>query len=130
MGTFWLVVLGMVAGAGAGVLAGLIGIGASIVIVPVVFYGLVEAGTSADQAAHRRGKIADPERRVCRARDNRSPPFSPARSVPRRRWSRGRRIEQTGPRRASFFAGSLAGQRQIETGPQRAGSWARVMHRR
>jgi hypothetical protein len=30
----------------------LIGIGGGIVIVPVVFYGLVETGTSADQAAH------------------------------------------------------------------------------
>ena len=52
MGTFWLVLLGMVSGAGAGLLAGLIGIGGGIVIVPVVFYGLVETGTSADQAAH------------------------------------------------------------------------------
>ena len=33
-------------------LAGLIGIGGGIVIVPVVFYGLVETGTPADQAAH------------------------------------------------------------------------------
>ena len=41
-----------VSGAGAGLLAGLIGIGGGIVIVPVVFYGLVETGTSADQAAH------------------------------------------------------------------------------
>jgi uncharacterized protein len=30
----------------------LIGIGGGIVIVPVVFYGLVETGTPADQAAH------------------------------------------------------------------------------
>ncbi|MGA7263697.1 MAG: sulfite exporter TauE/SafE family protein [Stellaceae bacterium] len=52
MGTFWLVLLGAVSGAGAGLLAGLIGIGGGIVIVPVVFYGLVETGTSADQAAH------------------------------------------------------------------------------
>lgn len=52
MSTFWLVLLGMVSGAGAGLLAGLIGIGGGIVIVPVVFYGLVETGTSADQAAH------------------------------------------------------------------------------
>ena len=34
----------MASGAGAGLLAGLIGIGGGIVIVPVVFYGLVEAG--------------------------------------------------------------------------------------
>jgi uncharacterized membrane protein YfcA len=52
MSTFWLILLGMVSGAGAGLLAGLIGIGGGIVIVPVVFYGLVEAGTPADQAAH------------------------------------------------------------------------------
>ena len=52
MSTFWLVLLGMVSGAGAGLLAGLIGIGGGIVIVPVVFYGLVETGISADQAAH------------------------------------------------------------------------------
>jgi uncharacterized membrane protein YfcA len=42
----------MVSGAGAGLLAGLIGIGGGIVVVPVVFYGLVEAGTPVDQAAH------------------------------------------------------------------------------
>jgi uncharacterized membrane protein YfcA len=52
MSTFWLVLLGMGSGAGAGLLAGLIGIGGGIVIVPVIFYGLVETGTSADQAAH------------------------------------------------------------------------------
>lgn len=52
MDTFWLVLLGAVSGAGAGLLAGLIGIGGGIVIVPVVFYGLIEAGTPADQAAH------------------------------------------------------------------------------
>jgi uncharacterized membrane protein YfcA len=52
VGTFWLVLLGMVSGAGAGLLAGLIGIGGGIVVVPIVFYGLVGAGTPADQAAH------------------------------------------------------------------------------
>jgi uncharacterized membrane protein YfcA len=52
MSTFWLVVLGTVSGAGAGLLAGLIGIGGGIVIVPVIFYGLVETGAPADQAAH------------------------------------------------------------------------------
>ena len=52
MSTFWLVVLGMVSGTAAGLLAGLIGFGGGVVIVPVVFYGLVEAGTPADQAAH------------------------------------------------------------------------------
>ena len=39
---------GRVSGAGAGLLAGLIG----IVVVPVVYYGLVTTGTPADQAAH------------------------------------------------------------------------------
>ncbi len=47
-----LVCLGVVAGAGAGFLAGLIGIGGGIVVVPVVYYGLVTAGVSADAAAH------------------------------------------------------------------------------
>jgi uncharacterized membrane protein YfcA len=52
MGSFWLVLLGMVSGTVAGLLAGLIGFGGGVVIVPVVFYGLLEAGTPADQAAH------------------------------------------------------------------------------
>jgi uncharacterized membrane protein YfcA len=52
MSTFWLILLGVFSGAGAGLLAGLIGIGGGIVVVPVVFYGLIEAGTPADQAAH------------------------------------------------------------------------------
>src|SRR5215813_5963086 len=52
MSTFWLVLLGTVSGGAAGLLAGLIGFGGGVVIVPVVFYGLVEAGTPADQAAH------------------------------------------------------------------------------
>lgn len=47
-----LIFLGLMAGAGAGFLAGLIGIGGGIVVVPVVYYGLVSAGASADQAAH------------------------------------------------------------------------------
>jgi uncharacterized membrane protein YfcA len=46
----------MGSGAGAGLLAGLIGIGGGIVIVPVVFYGLIETGTSADRAAHVAGR--------------------------------------------------------------------------
>jgi uncharacterized protein len=50
--TFWLVFLGTVSGTAAGLLAGLIGFGGGVVIVPVVFYGLVGAGTPADQAAH------------------------------------------------------------------------------
>jgi uncharacterized membrane protein YfcA len=52
VGTFWLVLLGAASGAGAGLLAGLIGIGGGVVIVPVVFYGLIEGDTPADQAAH------------------------------------------------------------------------------
>lgn len=52
MSGFWLVCLGLVSGAGAGLLAGLIGIGGGIVIVPVMYYGLLSAGASADQAAH------------------------------------------------------------------------------
>src|SRR5262249_46888058 len=52
MSALWLVCLGLVSGAGAGLLAGLIGIGGGIVIVPVMYYGLLSAGASADQAAH------------------------------------------------------------------------------
>ena len=47
-----LISLGLVAGAGAGLLAGLIGIGGGIVVVPVIFYGLVDSGVSKDQAVH------------------------------------------------------------------------------
>lgn len=47
-----LIVLGAISGVGAGLLAGLIGIGGGIVVVPVVYYGLVARGTAADQAAH------------------------------------------------------------------------------
>lgn len=47
-----MVCLGLLAGAGAGFLAGLIGIGGGIVIVPVVYYGLVTSGVSANEAAH------------------------------------------------------------------------------
>jgi uncharacterized protein len=47
-----LLLLGSLAGAGAGLLAGLIGIGGGIVVVPVVFYGLTASGVSADAAAH------------------------------------------------------------------------------
>jgi hypothetical protein len=52
MSTFWLILLSVFSGAGAGLLARLIGIGGGIVVVPVVFYGLIDAGTPADQAAH------------------------------------------------------------------------------
>lgn len=47
-----LICLGLIAGAGAGFLAGLIGIGGGIVVVPVAYYGLVSAGVSANDAAH------------------------------------------------------------------------------
>src|SRR5207248_1041175 len=47
-----LIALGLTAGAGAGFLAGLIGIGGGIVVVPVVYYGLVSSGVATDQAAH------------------------------------------------------------------------------
>jgi uncharacterized membrane protein YfcA len=50
--TFTLLLLGSVAGVGAGLLAGLIGIGGGIVVVPVVFYGLTASGVPADAAAH------------------------------------------------------------------------------
>lgn len=47
-----LLLLGLLAGTGAGLLAGLIGIGGGIVVVPVVYYGLLHSGISVDQAAH------------------------------------------------------------------------------
>jgi len=52
MSVAWLICLGLVSGTGAGLLAGLIGIGGGIVIVPVMYYGLLGAGAPADQAAH------------------------------------------------------------------------------
>jgi len=52
MSALWLVLLGSIAGAAAGLLAGLIGIGGGIVVVPVVYYGLLAGGTAPDQAAH------------------------------------------------------------------------------
>src|SRR5438876_4954423 len=48
----WLMGVGAISAAGAGLLAGLIGIGGGIVVVPVVYYGLIASGTSADQTAH------------------------------------------------------------------------------
>jgi uncharacterized membrane protein YfcA len=47
-----LLLLGVLAGTGAGLLAGLIGIGGGIVVVPAVYYGLIHSGFSADVAAH------------------------------------------------------------------------------
>ena len=52
MSVLWLVCLGLISGAGAGLLAGLIGIGGGVVIVPVIYYGLTGAGAAPDQAAH------------------------------------------------------------------------------
>jgi uncharacterized membrane protein YfcA len=52
MQIYWLVMVGAISGAAAGLLAGLIGIGGGIVVVPVVYYGLLASGSSADQAAH------------------------------------------------------------------------------
>jgi uncharacterized membrane protein YfcA len=52
MSVTWLICLGLVAGAGAGLLAGLIGIGGGIVVVPVIYYGLTASGVSADAATH------------------------------------------------------------------------------
>src|SRR6516162_8442372 len=47
-----LIVLGAAAGAGAGLLAGLIGIGGGVVVVPVVYYGLESSGVLPDEAVH------------------------------------------------------------------------------
>jgi uncharacterized membrane protein YfcA len=47
-----LLVFGLMAGVGAGLLAGMLGIGGGIVVVPVVYYGLISSGVSIDQAAH------------------------------------------------------------------------------
>jgi uncharacterized membrane protein YfcA len=47
-----LICIGLVSGAGAGLLAGLVGIGGGIVIIPVTYYGLLAGGFSANEAAH------------------------------------------------------------------------------
>lgn len=52
MGSVELLVLGALSGTVAGLLAGLVGIGGGVVIVPVVYYGLLATGTGADHAAH------------------------------------------------------------------------------
>lgn len=52
MSSSLLIGLGLIAGAGAGFLGGLIGIGGGIVVVPVIYYGLISAGASANEAAH------------------------------------------------------------------------------
>ena len=52
MSAFTMILLGLIAGASAGVLAGLLGIGGGIVIVPVVYFGLLHSGTDPNVAAH------------------------------------------------------------------------------
>lgn len=47
-----LITLGCVAGMGAGLLAGLIGIGGGIVVVPVVYFGLLSSGIPPNEAVH------------------------------------------------------------------------------
>ena len=47
-----LIALGAAAGGGAGLLAGLVGIGGGIVVVPVVYYGLLSSGVPPDEAVH------------------------------------------------------------------------------
>jgi uncharacterized membrane protein YfcA len=47
-----LVGLGVLTGLGAGLLAGLVGIGGGVVIVPAVYYGLASTGVSPNDAAH------------------------------------------------------------------------------
>src|SRR5215468_8417381 len=47
-----LVGLGVLTGLGAGLLAGLVGIGGGVVIVPAVYYGLTSLGVSPNDAAH------------------------------------------------------------------------------
>src|SRR5262249_9213646 len=47
-----LIGLGMLTGLGAGLLAGLVGIGGGVVIVPAVYYGLTSAGALPNDAAH------------------------------------------------------------------------------
>jgi uncharacterized protein len=49
---YHLLILGLAAGACAGLLAGLIGIGGGIVVVPAIYYGLTASGVSPDEAAH------------------------------------------------------------------------------
>jgi uncharacterized membrane protein YfcA len=52
MSSVGLLVIGALSGTVAGLLAGLVGIGGGVVIVPVVYYGLLAGGTAADHAAH------------------------------------------------------------------------------
>jgi uncharacterized protein len=52
VGSAGLLALGALSGTVAGSLAGLVGIGGGVVIVPVVYYGQIIAGTAPDHAAH------------------------------------------------------------------------------
>jgi uncharacterized membrane protein YfcA len=52
MSIAWLIGFGTVSGLGAGLLAGLIGIGGGIVVVPVVYFGLLNSGIPQDEAVH------------------------------------------------------------------------------
>jgi uncharacterized protein len=52
MSILGLILLGSSAGLAAGLLAGLLGIGGGIVIVPTVYYGLVNTGVGPNAAAH------------------------------------------------------------------------------
>ena len=52
MSSFGLMSLGALSGTLAGLLAGLVGIGGGVVVVPVVYYGLLASGAGADHAAH------------------------------------------------------------------------------
>jgi uncharacterized membrane protein YfcA len=72
MAAFSLICLGLVSGAGAGLLAGLVGIDGGVVIVPVTYYGLPAGGFSANE---RRTSLLRP--RLLRS----CPPLSPLRSV-------------------------------------------------
>jgi len=52
MSLFEMIVLGVVAGGAAGLLAGLVGIGGGVVIVPTLYYGLTATGLTANDATH------------------------------------------------------------------------------
>lgn len=52
MTAYHLALLALASGTSAGLLAGLIGIGGGIVVVPAIYYGLVSSGDTPDQAVH------------------------------------------------------------------------------
>ena len=66
-----LLLLALIAGSGAGLLAGLIGIGGGIVIVPAIYFGLIHSGFLPRQ---RMLRSAHPSQRF---HQQRSPPRSP-----------------------------------------------------